>query len=102
LLTALLLQGLSVKPKKGDATIFWSIRPGEGMVLCCARHGLLLRWCIICVTTSELYAGCLQAQAAEHLLLAQYQHTKSSNSMLLLLLLQMARLTTSHFMAAAL
>jgi hypothetical protein len=29
LLLLLLLQGLAVKPRKGDATIFWSIRPGE-------------------------------------------------------------------------
>jgi hypothetical protein len=36
LLLVLLLQGLAVKPRKGDATIFWSIRPGEMHVSCCA------------------------------------------------------------------
>jgi hypothetical protein len=33
LLLLLLLQGLAVKPKKGDATIFWSIRPGAHVVI---------------------------------------------------------------------
>jgi hypothetical protein len=36
LLLVLLLQGLAVKPRKGDATIFWSIRPGELHVSCYA------------------------------------------------------------------
>jgi hypothetical protein len=50
-------KGLALRPRKGDATLFWSIRPG---VLACVRVCCAGRGCSGCVAANlSNQTGCL-------------------------------------------